>query len=115
MEKNEIQPNVQEWIENQATFQAQVKSWIAENGYQKKAMWIIRDEIDDSGSQSVEGVVIDLFHPVKLKLSRPNLKIDPIYLHCTCHTQKNEDSIRSAVEDINENLIKKLKDISLYL
>lgn len=108
MGKNEIQPNVQEWIENQAAFQAQVKSWTAEKSCPKKAMWIIRDEIDDS-------VVIDLFYPVNLKLSLPNLEINPIYLHCACHTQKNEDSIRSAVEDINERLINKLKDISLYL
>lgn len=107
MEKNEIQPNVQEWIENQATFQAQVESWTAEKGCPRNAMWIIRDEIDDSGSQPVEDVVID----VALKVNLVNLEINPIMLHCTCRTQKNEESIRTAVVAINENLLEKIENI----
>lgn len=111
MKKNEIQPNVQAWIENQTAFQAQVLEWTNAQGCPSNADWKIREEIDNSGSQPVEDVVIDIALKVNVDLSMLNLKIDPIILPCTCHTQKNEDSIRSAVEAINEDLLKKIESI----
>lgn len=107
----EIQSNIQEWIENPVSFQSQVIKWTTEQGCPSHATWKIHEEIDNSGSQPVEDVVIDVALKVNVDLSMLNLKIDPIILPCTCHTQKNEDSIRSAVEAINEDLLKKIESI----
>lgn len=109
MEQKEIQSNVQEWIKDQAKFQAQVLKWTDAQGCPSDAKWKIREKIDNDGSQPVENVVIDL--DLTVNLSIVGLKIDPIILHCTCYTQKNEDSIRSAVENINECLLEKLDEI----
>lgn len=111
MGNNEIKSNVQEWLKNQDAFQAQVLEWTHAQGCRTKATWKIREENDNSGSQPVEDVVIDVALKVNVDLSMLNLKIDPIILPCTCHTQKNEDSIRSAVEAINEDLLKKIESI----
>ena len=109
MGNNEIKSNVQEWIENQAAFQAQVLEWTHAQGCRSKATWKIREENDNSGSQPVERVVIDTALKVNLDLNNLNFKIEPI--HCTCYTQKNEDSIRSAVENINEKIFMRLDEI----
>lgn len=101
-----IQSNIQEWIENPASFQSQVIKWTTEQGCPSHATWKIHEEIDNEGSQPVEVAVIEVFLKVKLNIS--NIKIDPI--HCTCHTRKAEDNIRSAVEEINENLIQQIDD-----
>lgn len=111
MEQKEIQSNVQEWIKDQAKFQAQVLKWTDAQGCPSDAKWKIQEVIDKNGSQPVESVVIDLDLTVNLDINVPNVKIDPIILHCTCYTQKNEDSIRSAVENINERLLEKLDEI----
>lgn len=106
MEQKESQSTIQEWIKDQAKFQAQVIEWTDAQGCPSNAKWKIREVNDNNGSQPVESVVIDLDLTVNLNLNVPNVKIDPINLHCTCYTQKNEDSIRYAVEAINEDLLK---------
>lgn len=111
MGNNEIKSNVQEWIENQAAFQAQVLEWTHAQGCRSKATWKIREENDNSGSQPVESVVIDTALKVNLDLNNPKFKIEPTILHCTCYTQKNEGSIRTAVVAINENLLEKIENI----
>lgn len=112
MEQNEIQSKIQEWIEDQAKFQAQVQEWTDAQGCRSKATWKIREEKDNSGSQPpVESVVINTALKVNLDLNNPNFKIEPTILPCTCHTQKNEDSIRSAVENINEKILMRLDEI----
>ena len=111
MEQKEIQSTIQEWIKDQAKFQAQVIEWTDAQGCPSNAKWKSREVIDNSGSQPVESVVIDAALKVNLDLNNPNFKIDPIILPCTCYTQKNEDSIRSAIEKINESLFKEIDEI----